>query len=212
MKIRFSLIASFIFVATAMSISCSNTGTTNNLTNSNGARLVDRQTYKSVGVVKSIDIDADRVTVDHEEIPGYMSPMEMNEMVSDHELLGSIQVGDKVEFEILRTGSTVVYTKFTKIGEVAVLNGSEIYKTNCAECHGATGEGAEKGIPLTAGHALDHSEADFLKTVSDGKGKKKDKEMPAFRDKLTPEQIKEVVSYVRNDIQKGLKRNESHKH
>lgn len=212
MKIRFSLIASFIFVATAMSISCSNTGTTNNLTNSNGATPVERQTYKSVGVVKSIDIDADRVTVDHEEIPGYMSPMEMNEMVSDHEMLGSIQVGDKVEFEILRTGSTVVYTKFTKIGEVAVLNGSEIYKTNCSECHGATGEGAEKGIPLTSGHALDHSEADFLKTVSDGKGKKKDNEMPAFRDKLTPEQIKEVVSYVRNDIQKGLKRNEGHKH
>jgi len=106
----------------------------------------------------------------------------------------------------------VKYTKFNKIGEVALNAGATIYATSCAECHGDKGQGAEKGIPFTSGHALDHTEADFIKTVTDGKSKKKDKEMPAFRDKLTPEQIKEVVKFVRDDIQKGLKRNEGHKH
>lgn len=193
-----------LFAAIALSLNCSKAANTN----TNSAIAVDKQTYRSVGVVKSIDIDTDRVTVDHEEIPGYMSPMEMNEMVADHELLGSIKVGDKVEFEIERSGSKVVYTQFKKIGTVAVVNGSEIYKTNCAECHGGTGEGTKKGIPLTSGHALDHSEEGHIKQVTNGEGNK----MPAFRDKLTTEQIKEVVRFVREDIQKGLKRNEGHKH
>lgn len=193
-----------LFAAAAMSLNCSKAANTT----TGPANAVDKQTYRSVGVIKSIDIDTDRVTVDHEEIPGYMSPMEMNEMVADHELLGSIKVGDKVEFEIERRGSAIIYTSFKKIGTVAVVNGGEIYKMNCAECHGGSGEGSKKGIPLTSGHALDHSEAGHIKQVTNGEGNK----MPAFRDKLTPEQIKEVVRFVREDIQKDLKRNEGHKH
>ncbi|HQZ96950.1 MAG TPA: c-type cytochrome [Pyrinomonadaceae bacterium] len=198
MKLLFITAAALLFTA------CSTPSPANRVV----PPAVERQTYKSVGIVRSIDIDTDRVTVDHEEIPGYMAAMEMNEMVADHELLGSIKVGDKVEFEIERRGSTVIYTSFRKIGTVAVVNGSEIYKTNCAECHGGSGEGTKKGIPLTSGHALDHSEEGHIKQVTNGEGNK----MPAFRDKLTAEQIKEVVRFVREDIQKGLKRNEGHKH
>ena len=198
MKLLFITAAALLFTA------CSTPSPANRVV----PPAVERQTYKSVGIVRSIDIDTDRVTVDHEEIPGYMAAMEMNEMVADHELLGSIKVGDKVEFEIERRGSTVIYTSFRKIGTVAVVNGSEIYKTNCAECHGGSGEGTKKGIPLTSGHALDHAEEGHIKQVTNGEGNK----MPAFRDKLTAEQIKEVVRFVREDIQKGLKRNEGHKH
>lgn len=36
--------------------------------------------------------------------------------------------------------------------------------------------------------------------------------MPAFREKLTREQIKEVVRFVREDIQKKAKRDDSSKH
>lgn len=191
MKLKLALI--FVVTLVALVPSCSSPANTNNYS----TPTIEKQTYTSIGVIKSIDIDSDRVTVDHEEIPGYMSAMEMTEMVSDHELLGSIHVGDKVEFEIERRGSTVIYTKFKKIGTVAVVNGGEIYKTNCAECHGGNGEGAKKGIPLTSGHALDHSESEHIAQVRDGEEKK----MPAFRDKLTPEQIAAVVSFVRNTIQ-----------
>lgn len=157
----------------------------------------EKKTYGSVGVVTAVDIAGSRVTIDHEDIPGYMAAMEMNEPVADTALLIGLKVGDKVEFEILRDGAKVIYTKFNKIGEVAILNGSEIYKLNCAECHGGLGEGTKKGIPLTSGHALDHSESDHIKQVADGKAGK----MPAFKDKLSPEQIKAVVSFVRNSIQ-----------
>ncbi|MFT3744145.1 MAG: c-type cytochrome [Pyrinomonadaceae bacterium] len=199
-KLSLIIIAALVFTA------CS----TPTSVNKTVPAVTDTQTYKSVGVVKSIDIDSDRVTVDHEEIPGYMSAMELTEVVSDHELLGSIHVGDKVEFEIERKGSTIIYTSFKKIGKVAVLDGGEIFKSNCAECHGGGGEGTKKGIPLTIGHALDHTDAEYAEQVKNGKTGK----MPAFHEKLTPEQIAVVVSFVKNTIQAGIppERRKGHHH
>lgn len=164
--------------------------------------------YQSKGVVKKVDLENGKLTVDHETIPSYMEAMEMTEPVKDKAMLENIKAGDKIDFEIERIGSNVTYTKLTKTGEVTVINGAEIYKTNCASCHGEKGEGAKKGIPLITGHALHHSETEHIKQVTDGEGEK----MPAFKDKLKPEEIKAVVDYVRNEIQKDAKREDSNKH
>lgn len=164
--------------------------------------------YKSKGVIKKIDMEKGKLTVDHEDIPGYMSAMEMTEPVKDKAVLETVKVGDKIDFEIERIGANITFTKLTKIGEVAIINGAEIYKMNCAECHGANGEGAKKGIPLISGHALQHSETEHIKQVTDGE----DKKMPAFKDKLSAEEIAETVKFVRNEIQKGAVREDSHKH
>lgn len=174
----------------------------------NSPLTADKQTYKSVGVIKSVDTDAGKITIDHEDIPGYMTAMEMTEAVSDAKMLETIKVGDKVEFDLERTGSKLVITKLTKIGEVAIINGGEIYKTNCAECHGGLGEGAIKGISLLKGHALKHSEKEYIERVLNGKGKK----MPAFKDKLSAEQIATVVKYVREDLQKDVPKEEKPEH
>ena len=91
-------------------------------------------------------------------------------------------------------------------GEVA--NGGEIYKTNCAQCHGGLGEGAKKGISLLKGHALKHSEAEYIEQIADGDGKK----MPAFKDKLSVEQIAAVVKFVREELQKDVSKDETMKH
>lgn len=171
--------------------------------------------YQSKGVVKKVDKENGKLTVDHEDIPGYMSPMEMTEPVKDRAMLETVKAGDKIDFEIERIGSNVTYTKLTKTGEVAVLNGAEIYKTNCSECHGEKGEGAKKGISLLTGHALDHSEDDFVKTVTNGKSEGKEHKMPSFKEKLTAEQINEVVKFVRTVIQKDAVRDgkkEDHHH
>ena len=65
---------------------------------------------------------------------------------------------------------------------------------------------------LIEGHALDHSEEDFIRTVTNGKKKK----MPSFKEKLNEAEIKEVVDYVRNVIQaearKKGKKSGSHQH
>lgn len=200
-----------LLITGVLTFSACSTAPGNNAT-SNTPPRVETQSYRSVGVVKRVDKEKSLITVDHEDIPGYMSPMEMTEPVAEPSLLEAVKAGDKVDFEILRTGSKIKYTSFNKIGEVAFVTGSDIYIANCAECHGAKGEGAEKGIPFTSGHALDHSEADFIKTVTNGKPKKKEKEMPAYRDKLTTEQIIAVVKFIRDDIQKGIEKPKKHGH
>lgn len=169
---------------------------------------VDVKTYKSAGVIKAVDKDGGRVTIDHEEIPGYMEPMEMNEKVRDRSILEGISAGDKVEFEIERKGAEITVTKMTKVGTVKLVNGGEIYKTSCAECHGPKGEGAQKGISLVKGHALSHSEAEMVDRVTNGK----DKKMPAFKEKLSTEEIAAVVRFVRDEIQKDASPEDREKH
>jgi mono/diheme cytochrome c family protein len=169
---------------------------------------VEAQTYRSKGVVKKTNVGKGEITISHEEIPGYMSPMEMTVPVKGRAALETVKVGDMVDFELERTGEELIIIGLNKIGEVAALSGAEIYKTNCASCHGDKGEGAEKGIPLTSGHALHHSEAEHIKQVTDGEVKK----MPAFRGKLSAEEIKAVVDFVRSDLQKDQQRDDSHNH
>lgn len=205
MKNYAKLFAVLIFSTALFALACQ--------TNSEASKplnFTDKQTYKSVGVVKSVDTDAGKITIDHEEIAGYMAAMEMNEAVRDAKMLETVKAGDKVEFEIERTGSNLVITKLTKIGEVANLNGGEIYKTNCAECHGGLGEGEVKGISLLKGHALKHSEKEYIEQVTNGEGKK----MPAFKDKISAEQIAAVVKYVREELQKDISPEEriAHQH
>ena len=199
MKITLRILAILSFTTVVLLTSCSQAGTVPSGNSVSNSATVETHTYKSVGIIKSVDTASGKVTVDHEDIPGYMPPMEMTEPVADRAMLDILKPGDKVEFDLLREGSKLTFTRFTKIGEV--VNGGEIYKMNCAECHGANGEGAKKGIPLTKGHAIDHTETEHIKQVSEGdRGK-----MPAFRDKLTPEQIAAVVKYVREVIQKNIK-------
>ena len=189
------LVVLLTILAGSFGLSCQpNSESSRSLTPSNTA---ETQTYKSIGVVKKVDADAGKITVDHEEIPGYMAAMEMTEAVSDAKMLETVKTGDKVEFELRRTGSNLLITKLTKIGETALLNGGEIYKTSCAECHGGMGEGASKGISFLKAHALKHSEKDYIEQVTNGEGKK----MPAFKDKLSAEQIAAVVKFIREELQ-----------
>lgn len=192
-------------------LSCNSTNSEEHKMSEEKEEISERQTYKSVGIIKEIDSEKGTITIDHEDIPGYMSAMEMTEPVADKKLLEVVKVGDKVNFEIERTGSKLIITKIEKIGEDKTVKAFAIYKTNCAECHGKRGEGVEdKGISLVKGHALHHSEEDFIKRVTNGK---KD-EMPTFKDKLSEGEIKEVVRYVRNEIQSKAKQKENsgHKH
>lgn len=164
--------------------------------------------YTVRGVVKKVDPEAGKITIDHEAIEGYMQAMEMEFYADDGAMSADAKPGDKVEFELRRVGSKLTVISLKKVGEAAVISAAEIYKANCAECHGEKGEGTDKGISLVKGHALHHTVEEHIKQVTDGESDK----MPAFRDKLTPDEIKAVVAYVRDEIQKGATRDDSHKH
>jgi mono/diheme cytochrome c family protein len=203
MKRTFKLLAVFIFSTAFFAFACQSNGEPSKPLN-----FTEKQTYKAVGVVKNLDADAGKITIDSEEIAGYMPAMEMTAPVGDAKTLESVRPGDKVEFELERTGSGLLITALKKIGTVALAGGGEIYKTNCSTCHGGLGEGAAKGISLLKGHALKHSESEYIEQVSNGEGKK----MPAFKDKLSAEQIAAVVKFVREELQKSVPKEDSAEH
>ena len=67
------------------------------------------------------------------------------------------------------------------------------YKAKCAMCHGASGEGkpAMKVAPLKDSAAK--PEADLVATITKGKAPK----MPAFGEKLKPEDIKALAAEIK---------------
>jgi len=73
-----------------------------------------------------------------------------------------------------------------------------VYKANCAMCHGAAGDGntpagKKFNVPsFSTPTAVNESDATLLSVVKDGKGK-----MPAWKSKLTDDQVKGVVAFIR---------------
>ena len=76
--------------------------------------------------------------------------------------------------------------------------GADTYKAKCAMCHGADGLGATPaGKSLKAASFKDPAivkapDAQLIATVKSGKNK-----MPAYAGKLTDDQIKAAVAYIR---------------
>ena len=168
------------------------------------------QIYQATGVVTSVNSKSGEVSIDHEDIPGFMSAMEMTFPVRDRGIIKGLNPGDKVEFELERRSSDLTVTKIIRKSGTGLAEGASIYRENCAKCHGASGGGTEKGISFLEGHALDHPREDFIKQVNEGE----DGKMPSFSDKLTEKQIEAVVSYIREVIQKDAKKTSagSHEH
>jgi cytochrome c551 len=81
------------------------------------------------------------------------------------------------------------------------------YGQFCVNCHQEKGEGGTVKIEgkrikvpsLLEGHGLTHTDAEFAKQISNGGDG-----MPAFKDRLTPEQVNALVRFIRRDIQAGL--------
>ena len=84
-------------------------------------------------------------------------------------------------------------------GAVRADNGGEaMYKTKCAVCHGADGKGetgvgkANKIRDLGSADVQAQSDDALAGIIGGGKGK-----MPAYSKSLKPEQIKDLVAYIR---------------
>ena len=82
-----------------------------------------------------------------------------------------------------------------------------IFAKDCQSCHGIDGKGGrvklEGGKTLRVpsfreGHALRHSDTDFRRQINGGGDG-----MPAFKDKLTTQQIDELIRFVRQEFQPG---------
>jgi mono/diheme cytochrome c family protein len=80
----------------------------------------------------------------------------------------------------------------------AQTSAADVYRTKCAMCHGADGLAATptaknfKVLSFKDPAMVSASDAQFIASTKDGKGK-----MPAYKDKLTDAQIKDVIAYIR---------------
>lgn len=82
-------------------------------------------------------------------------------------------------------------------------DGASIYKAKCAACHGAdlAGKPAAKAPSLVGDQARKASDADLTEMIAHG-GKDR-KAIHAFTNKgVTPDQIKMVISYLRQEQKK----------
>ena len=84
------------------------------------------------------------------------------------------------------------------VGTQAQSDGAKIFKANCVLCHAADGRGnttagkALKAKDLQSDEVQKQSDAALSETITNGKGK-----MPAFGDKINPEDVKSLVAYIR---------------
>lgn len=78
------------------------------------------------------------------------------------------------------------------------------YAKNCEACHGPTGVGGLvkvdnkqiKVASLKSDHAMKHTDEHLAKTITTG-----EEEMPAFKDKLSAQEIQDMVRFVRKEFQ-----------
>jgi mono/diheme cytochrome c family protein len=108
------------------------------------------------------------------------------------------RVVDVVQVVALVCAAVFVVLLFTNEPDDAVASdaGGDVFADRCASCHGAEGEGGQ-GPRLYDGAVVarfPHVE-DQIAVVTDGRGG-----MPSFATRLTPEQIREVVRYTREDL------------
>lgn len=85
----------------------------------------------------------------------------------------------------------------TGVSEEVLSTGAELYATHCQACHGGrTGEGTTGGAPPhnEAGHTFHHPDAKLKDWILNGKFPGT---MPAFKDKLTEEEVDAILAYIR---------------
>jgi len=78
------------------------------------------------------------------------------------------------------------------------------FTKNCVPCHGEKGEGGlvkienkQIKVPsLKSDHAIKHTDDQITKMITNG-----EEAMPAFKDKMTPAEIAELVKFVRKGFQ-----------
>ncbi|HEX7333618.1 MAG TPA: cytochrome c [Pyrinomonadaceae bacterium] len=78
------------------------------------------------------------------------------------------------------------------------------YTKNCEACHGENGTGGLvkvenkqiKVASLKSDHAIKHTDDQLAKVITNG-----EEEMPAFKDKLSQQEITDLVRFIRKEFQ-----------
>jgi mono/diheme cytochrome c family protein len=79
--------------------------------------------------------------------------------------------------------------------------GAKLYQVNCQSCHGGATEGKLKDLPPphnANGHTWHHADQQLTVMVLNGISfSLEEQKMPAFKDKLTEEEVKAILAYIK---------------
>jgi mono/diheme cytochrome c family protein len=95
--------------------------------------------------------------------------------------------------------SILVLFGFMIVARPAMADDMEaLYKSKCQVCHGADGKGSPAGQKLGvkdfhSPEVQKQTDAELIEVTKQGKGK-----MPAYDKKLTDDQIKQLIKYIRS--------------
>ena len=110
MHSRFTtLLLAAVVAATAVVSGCNNPPGSSAPSKSAGTKV-----YDVTGKVVSLDPAKKVVTLDHEDIPGFMKAMTMEFPVADAKLLDGMKVGDAVRGKITADGGSYAVTSLEK--------------------------------------------------------------------------------------------------
>ena len=79
-----------------------------------GSAALQPNTYHGVGVVKGLNLKANAIEIDHEEIVGLMQGMQMEFPVTDGTLLSGLAVNDHIDFTIVEKNGEMKVTEIKK--------------------------------------------------------------------------------------------------
>lgn len=103
-----------------------------------------------------------------------------------------------MKLRLIRTLAIVVSVLFLAVASARAEDTAALYKAKCAACHGPDGKGdtvAGKKLGVKDFHSPEvakMSDAELFDITKKGKDK-----MPAYDKKLTDDQIKDLIKYIR---------------
>lgn len=109
MRFRFAVLPIAVTVAAVVLVGCQNPSGSSAPSKSASAKV-----YDVTGKVVSLDPAKKVVTLDHEDIPGFMKAMTMEFPVADAKLLDGMKAGDAVRGTITADGGSYAITSLAK--------------------------------------------------------------------------------------------------
>lgn len=89
----------------------------------------------------------------------------------------------------------LIVAGLSSIASAQGLSSNDVYKTKCAGCHGANGEGKAGMKTKAMKEYASLSDAELTDAITNGK--KSTPPMPAYKGKLTDAQIKDLVAAIK---------------
>ncbi len=91
--------------------------------------------------------------------------------------------------------AVLIVAGLSSIASAQGLSSNDVYKTKCAGCHGANGEGKAGMKTKAMKEYASLSDAQLTDAITNGK--KSTPPMPAYKGKLTDAQIKDLVAAIK---------------